>query len=210
MEKIELINQIGQFYDSAWHKLLITGGVIITICGIVVPILFHILQKRTRKLRENELKDENKKEIKKLEKDLRMKIRKEFNKELKSIEVKIGKESTMLQGMGHHLQGNQYLRENDYKRATIDHLLAFKFYSEGTITANRATVKDNLIDVCIPKITSSELRDILLQLDVTLESYFDNLKVNYENQEIRKDIRELRYNITKKLSESDLKPKEEL
>jgi hypothetical protein len=80
-QSIEYINQINEFYNSAWDKLIIGGGMLLTVIGIIIPAILQYWQLKTLKHSEKFLLDEINNKIKESKEELEILIHKKIQEE---------------------------------------------------------------------------------------------------------------------------------
>jgi len=131
MEKYELINQINDFYNSAWEKLLIFGSVAFTIIGIIVPLLIQWYQKKTLSIRETEIKAHFEKEIQIIKEELKKDMKLLLTEEIKVFEDKAMKIKNNSEGGLYHIQANNAFENNDHYEALRSYVASSMWYLEG-------------------------------------------------------------------------------
>lgn len=193
MENLEIIQQVEQFYNSAWDKLIITGSIIFAIFGILIPFFFQFIQNRQLKLQEKEIKLDINDQLSVLKKDLHIEIKAEYEKEFEKLSKKFEQKSDEIKGMAFHLQGNTNFNAGFHTRATKDFLFSVEYYVGGKDYNNLRTVINTLKKNCFTKITSVQLEDIFHQSDMTKESYFEKLKKLDIEGLAQKEIIDLKY-----------------
>lgn len=193
MVEIDIIQQIEQFYNSAWDKLIMTGSIIFGVFGILIPIIFQLLQNRSLRLQEKEIKLDIGNQLAKQKKELQGEIKKEYQDEIKRLTEDFDNKAMGLQGMGHHLQGNGYLRDKLYISATHDFIWAAHSYLIAEDYHNLKTVTNLLLNTCFKKISKEDFNDLFHQHDMTFDEYFEKLKKADKNYIAKEVITELKY-----------------
>lgn len=161
-----IINQVNEFYDSAWLKLII----VISILGIVVPILVQYFQRRNLKdltdfiqkqlnegfqLKLSELKEFNKKEIQNAI-DL-------LNQDLNKIKQRIEVVATEMDSSTFFLQGRTFMNDNDPSRA-ISSFLRSAYLSLKTERVERVTAPFVNAMICFKKVNEKKTLDFVDEL----------------------------------------------
>src|SRR5687767_11042596 len=118
METSELLNQVKDFYDSAWNTLLWGVGIIIALFGVIVPIIIQRMQKQILKHQEAEMKN-------KIIQQADTYIDGKFISLISEIE----KVHNHNRGEIWHLQGLQNEGTKNFHRAVASYLNSATFYS---------------------------------------------------------------------------------
>ncbi|SFO03528.1 hypothetical protein SAMN04487989_1261 [Bizionia echini] len=118
-----IATEVNNFYDSAWLKLLI----VITILGIILPILVQYFQRKNYKELAENLKNsfDNKLDILKYNYELRIdKIVTEYEKNLKELETKNDMAMYEIDANTYYLQGRSLMLERSFVPAVFSYLKA--------------------------------------------------------------------------------------
>lgn len=177
-----IATEVNAFYDSAWLKLII----VITILGIVLPILIQYFQRNNYKELAENLKSsfDNKLDILKEKNEMQInKIAEEYKHNLKLLESKTDMIVYELDSGLYYLQGRSLMLEKEYISAVYS-------YFKSIILLKKC----NRIDRIIPSLNNLKLAFIKLKsddietLDKTLERTFDNKNLAMLLDEIDIDI----------------------
>ena len=120
-----IASEINQFYDSAWLKLLF----VITILGIVVPIIVQYFQSKNLKDLTKELKEKFDSKLDLLKEDYENKIDsliQNHKTKFKQLEIKNEKALIELEANTFHLHGRALFNEKDYLASFGSFLIAGK------------------------------------------------------------------------------------
>ena len=110
LNPIEILEKVDLFYNNAWNKLIIFTTILLTIVGVVIPIIINWWQNRNLKLREKALKEDLKDffndELSKLKKEMETSIKEQFKEEIGKSKENQEEIKNSLQGTFFHLQAN--------------------------------------------------------------------------------------------------------
>jgi len=175
-KSIEYINQVNEFYNSAWEKLIIGGGVFIALVGIILPILIQFWQNQNLKHREKLLLDELKIKIDEAKIELRSVIENEVLQQniqfKKDVDIKL--EST--QGKLLHNQGNFFFQTNNDKA-----LYSFIRSSYHYINSKDQVLLLKIIGMMlyiIKKMTKKEIEEFEEKRNLTLKEFIEKIELS--------------------------------
>jgi hypothetical protein len=153
-ETANIINNVNSFYESAWLKLII----IITVIGVVVPIIIQYFQRKSNKelFDKYSLDFENKlnEKINLIEKNNGEKFKEltdEYNKEIQNLRELNKKQINESDANIFYLQGRVRVNEKNYVYALNDFVISAEKYLK-TENTKRAIVQLNFIVVCLKHI----------------------------------------------------------
>jgi len=193
-ETANIINNVNAFYESAWLKLI----VVITIIGIVVPIVIQYFQRKSNKdifekyssdfeLKLNEriniLEERNKKYIAELQEN--------YNKEIDKLKQITEEQTDTNEANTFYLQGRLRFSEKNYKHALPDFIYSTeKYLKVGNI--ERMLVLLSFINNCIIKIEKKSVFDeVLLERKTDWDEFIAKCYNNKNREEIKNNIAEI-------------------
>ncbi|WP_339624055.1 hypothetical protein [uncultured Winogradskyella sp.] len=153
-----IINEVNSFYDSAWIKLIL----VITILGIIVPVIVQYFQRKNFKDLAEDLKDKFDSKIENLKKDNEDKINvliKTHKKKIKRNEKRNKKAMIELDAVTFHLQARSLFNEKNF-------FSSFRSYLKSSLLFKRS----NRIDRIEPN-----LNNILLTLTKLNDEDFEKV-----------------------------------
>jgi len=188
---IDLLNSVNTFYESAWNKLALGGGILITVVGIVIPILVVLYQR-------NETERQEKKFIKQLEEKSQ-----EFYKNLRLEIEKLKSEMLDKQIAGTAFSminvGAVYYEEKKYHLAFVNYLAALEvlFISDSftLLGSLLELIKISLINIYGSEISPDE------------EKKFNELIQKLENFKSKEQYKELVKSIKKQFIDAKVRQK---
>jgi len=200
-ETINLIQQVNEFYDSAWNKLILTGGIALSIIGVLVPIIIQWWQKKYLTLEKENIKNE-------IEKKMDEKYIELINTKFSEMDELNNKNIFKLKGISFHLQGNSSLAENDLTGALDDYYYAADLYCKGEDHQNLITVLNNIIKI-IEDVSKESFEELIETREINLNEFFNNIKKIDNKNTIKPYIQDLKLGIkrlkTKKVLDTSKK-----
>ena len=175
-----IATEVNNFYDSAWLKLLI----VITILGIILPILVQYFQRKNYKeLAENLKKSfDNKLDILKDNYELRIdKIVTEYEKNLKELESKNDKAMYEIDANTYYLQGRSLMLERSFVPAVFSYLKAILTLKKCN-RIDRIIPNLNMLKRALNKVEPERINFLDKVLDNKFESDFENLMDEIDNE----------------------------
>jgi hypothetical protein len=180
--KIETQNsiatEVNSFYDSAWIKLIF----VITILGIILPLIVQYFQRKNLKELTEDLKDKFDSKLENLKKDNELKIDsslQKYKKKIKKIEAKNNVALTELESNTFHLQGRALFNEKSY-------LISVGSYLYAALLSKKCARIDRV---------ALNLKSTLLGLKKMKDDDFKNvdsfLKENFGKQDLEQSLKEL-------------------
>ena len=163
-----IVNQVNDFYDSAWLKLLI----VITVLGIILPIIVEYFQRKNYKELAINLKKSYDDKLESFEENNKLKIDKiikEYEDIFKKLELKYDKSMHEMDANTYYLQGRTLFNEGDFKGSVLSYLRSAKLLK-----------KCDRIDRILPVINnmSGALKlcdeEKIIQLDDSVAKVFEN------------------------------------
>lgn len=173
-DTLEILSKVNEFYDSAWNKLVLTGGIAFAIIGVVVPYFLDRHQKKVLKLSEEKLESEVNSKIEEAKKSIEEELNKKFAQKLSEFDKKLDDSKKLSIAQSFHLQGNSRFQNQNFYDALMDFINAGKNYSSCEDHFNLRRV----------------LTSILLTLDKLTKENIDKLK-NIENLDLIKILKEM-------------------
>lgn len=158
-ENYELLNQVNEFYNSAWEKLIIIGSIAFAIVGIIIPLIIQWYQKKQLKVSEEKLENKFKNEIESLKESIKEDIKDILKEEIKDFEKKIDKIDNASNAKLLHLQGQKSMASKNYDAALWNFLKSARLYSKSDEYGNLQAMLE-MIESLLDKITKENLDDI--------------------------------------------------
>lgn len=172
MEEINILNQVNEFYNSAWEKLLVVGTIALTIVGIIAPIMMQWYQKRTLKLNEEHLREALRKEIEGSKIQLKQEIEVLVNEKSKKVKQSLRRKVKILyynsEGGLYYVQANNQIDIKNYYEATRSYAIAIDYYRKAKNLLLIQEILPNLID-CLKKIKKVDINELKKEDDVDLD-----------------------------------------
>lgn len=173
-ENINLINQVNDFYDQAWGKLVLTGTIALGIIGIIVPSLVQWYQNKKMIIRESELENKFKKYAEQINTENEVKFNTILNSSIDALRVEndfnLKQIENLADGYAFFVQAAKLLSEKNYELALLyyiracNHLIkAKRFRDAHSASKNILMVFDKLIEQKTPmnKHTIKHFDDLL-------------------------------------------------
>lgn len=160
MDNYELINQVDEFYNSAWNKLLLVGTVSFAIVGILVPYILQWYQKKSIKLSENELRQEIAKELEEIKVSLMADVISFFNEQSKKYEEKFIMQSHSSEAGLFHIQGRLELSNSEHKASLFSFLVAAKNYNLTQDYINLRAILETIDSEVLQGIKKSDIEEL--------------------------------------------------
>lgn len=177
-----IVNEVNNFYDSAWLKLLF----VITILGIILPIVIQYFQRKNYKELAVNLKNtfENKLESFRENNELKIdKIVKEYENKLKSLESKNDNAMLEIDANTFYLQGRALFIERHFQGSIFSYLKSAIFLKKCGRIDRILPILNNIrraLKVCD--------KDKITQLDDLIANKFENQNFKDVLDEIENDI----------------------
>lgn len=178
---IEIINQVNEFYNSAWDKLIIVGTIAFAIVGLLVPLLIQWYQKKSMTLNEEKLKNHLNDEVEKIKNALKNDMKEIFDNEIIKFETKIEKIKNSSEAGIYHIQGNGELDKKNYLEALHSFIIASSFYIDAGDYLNLQIILEAIETDCLDKVEKKEYDDLTLTSNNTFEMLFVKIKANDKN-----------------------------
>jgi len=189
-ETIEYLNQVNEFYNSAWDKLIIGGGILITFIGIILPVLLQYWQLQTLKHREKILFDEIENRINQSKSELKTLIEETVLKENQRIkdEISIVLEST--EGKILQTQGNFFYKSSpkialeSYIRSVKKYLFSREYHLILRVLP--------MINNCISILSKEQILEIEDSENVNIMDFIDELQKNEVGKLCENEIKNIK------------------
>lgn len=202
MEPNEILKSVNDFYQQAWDKLILYSTILIAFIGVIVPILFTLLQNRTQLIREDAIKKELgnffDSKLKEMETALEASITKKFEGQINKINKKIDDKINLVDAGVYHIQGNMYFDKEKYLLAIMSYFVAGEGYLKGKDYANLEVINKN-IKQTIPNLPINELKTAQEEDEIKPYEYISLLMKNNENGLFTDIIGELKKEMSAKL-----------
>lgn len=196
-EAYELLNQVDNFYNSAWQKLIIVGTVSFAVIGIIIPLIIQWYQKKTLKISENLLKAYIEGEVAKIKTDLLDSISQILDEKVKTFETKIENLNASMSAKAFHLQGNGQMNDGLYNNAFADFITSADFYLSCKEFNNLQVVLRFLDQNCLPKLSLEEIADIQITHGVDINLLLKKIEETEDNGFFKSIISSLKLKLTK-------------
>lgn len=170
----ELLNQVNEFYNSAWEKLITIGSIAFAIVGVIVPLIIQWYQKKQLKISEEDLENKFKKEIESIKETIKAEINEILKEEVKLFEVKIKKIENSSNAKLLHLQGQKHVSSSNFKSALVDFLGSAKFYSRADEYGNLQPMLE-MIENTLDKITKEDIEDIIVSQKYSIKEILEEI-----------------------------------
>ena len=171
-----IITQVDQFYDSAWTKLILYGGMLAAVTGIIFPIVFqHLIQinqKRIFRVRAKKIIENLKNDIDKIVEEKFRSKSEELNKELEKIKAH------GLSG-AFFLQGRAQIDEKDYTGSLLSYTRAARYFMICEDLTNLRSSLTAINNICLTNMTYKAL----IQLSRIKGTGLNKLLNDLENKE---------------------------
>ncbi len=200
IEGIDIIQNIENFYDSAWNKLIFTGTVALGIIGVLIPIIIQWWQKKILNLEKNKLKEE-------LRNELSLEFKELYVKKFKKLKREHRIDLESLKGMTFHLQGNKLVDEGYIKGAIADFITSAILYSRGKKHGNLVRVLNNLIRN-LEDFPKEDFENLIESEEINLKKFFKRLIKNDKKGALGDLIQDLKDKIKKLKTIDEIKLKE--
>lgn len=168
----QLLNQINDFYNSAWDKLILVGVIALTIVGIITPAIIQWYQKQTLKLNEEKLRENLRKEIEISKNQLKLEIEETVNHKLKKVNKKLTVKNKILynnsEGGLSFLEGNNHLDGKYYFNAIISYSVSMNHYRKAENFLAIQRILSNFIE-CLSKIRKSDFIELKKNYDTDID-----------------------------------------
>lgn len=191
---LDIISQVNDFYQQAWDKLIIFGGLIVALFGIALPIFLTFFQNKITRNFETSFKAAFKEEIRN---EVIESLNQEYSDKLHALKAKIEAQTSISQAITWHFGGLSYNDKEDYKNAFGFFIRALELYIEGKDYANAHIVIECLRGPLLTlsqeeyddlrderKLKFDVLRSMIESLDnqVILSNEFDALLTSYKKK----------------------------
>lgn len=197
-----LLNMIDTFYNNAWNKLVLFGGLIIVIVGIVLPAILQWASQRIQQGKniemENKLRKELTNSINLKGKSIEEKNKKfidnyfyEKEKVIKNMSIKLSSRISFSIGLNYHNLGVQSAGEEDFFYAIRYYIIAGHNYVDAKNEGELKIILGNIESCCLHKIKDSfEFEEIKKSLD----NFISKLKEEYPDERYSQEIRRIEKN----------------
>lgn len=194
---IDYLNQINEFYNSAWDKLIIGGGILITFIGIIVPILLQYWQLQTLKHREKLLFNEIESRINQSKSELKSLIEEIVEKENKKTkdEIVLILEST--EGKILQTQGNFFYSSN-ISTALHSYFRSIKKY----LNANEYSLIRRVLPMmnnCINKLSKKQIEELEENENINFHEFISELLQSEAGKVCENEIKTIRKSLKDKI-----------
>lgn len=205
-----LLNMIDTFYNNAWNKLVLFGGLIIVIVGIVWPAILQWASQGIQKSKNIEMKSKLKEEltniintksdnIEKNNKNILDNYFKEKEEEINNTVALLARKISFSIGLNYHNLGMQMIDEKRYSDAITFYISAGNSYIDSEDEAELKIILDNLGNTC------SEIHEIkdpfeFKEVKKSLEDFISNLEEKFSDRKYVVEITKIRkaiFNVSK-------------
>lgn len=166
MDPIDILNQVNQFYATAWNQLVIYTTVLLGLFGLAVPLAIHLLQRWSSRIDKQELKAFLRDETRDVEKSLGENLKRAFREEhsalqeqIDGVHARLNEYRSETQAGIHHVQALTALSDDAYPIALMSAATASRLYLPGKDELNLRRTLMMVWDDCLPKMNRSTLSD---------------------------------------------------
>ena len=121
---MDIIEKINSLYSSQFNTLLWMMGIFVAFLGIVVPVLYYLLQQRLLRIERENIEDEMRRELNTLKEELKKENEASIDKRFENQEKLIQKEIFRIEAGIFHVQANFYLSLNQWSSSVLSFLNA--------------------------------------------------------------------------------------
>ncbi len=175
-EYMEIINQVNEFYNSAWEKLIIIGTVAFGIIGVGLPLLIQWYQKKSLYLSEEKIKNHFNSEVSALKDSIREDVKIILAEEIEKFEVKVTKMANGLDAKVFHLQAQNLLDKDEYVSSLGDFVEACAFYLNAEEFNNVQAVLDTIDEIHLKHVTKKEIENNKITHSMNLHELIVKIK----------------------------------
>ena len=166
LQPLEVLQYVNGFYSESFTQLITLFGVLCGLVGIVIPILYWVVQKRFFKAENQEIKNSIQKElreeynleIKKIS-EVYLKKEKEYEDKILGMEKKLVKEIEKVSAGVYYVQGNMLIESSRF----LGGFMSFLKAGRGAIISDNEKILKQVIKVitktCLPGINKSQLNN---------------------------------------------------
>jgi|GEM_PF-5006110 len=177
-DTLEILTKVNEFYDYAWNKLIVMGTFVLTIVGIIVPIIIQRYQDKILSVNEQKLEKRIIEEIEDAKIKIQEQLKEEFDKKIEEQEDKTHIRMCIMSGFMTHTQANLLAERKLYYSALGSYIVSLNAYVAGDDQNNVIKVLEEIED-CLNKLTSEETEkfkfldflELRERLEYTLEKY---------------------------------------
>ena len=186
MDPIQILDQVNEFYTTAFGNLMYLTIAIFSISGIILPLILQNIQSKSlekeRKLLESQFNDS----VKLVKVELHNEIEEKFESEKAKLREEINADICLAKGIGFSIQGTERLKSEDYVNAANHYISAISYALDGKDEHNAKKFLDLLVNMILPKINQEKYQDDI-ELQIKIPNFLeklDNLNVNrrYETE----------------------------
>lgn len=174
---MEIINQVNEFYNSAWEKLIVVGTVAFGIIGVALPLLIQWYQKKSLSLSEEKIKNHFSLEVSALKDSIRDDVKTILAEEIEKFEGKVNKMANGLDAKVFHLQAQNLLDKGEYASSLGDFIEAGRFYLTADEFNNVQAVLDTIEDFLLKHVTKKEIENNNITHSMNLHELIAKIKV---------------------------------
>jgi len=185
MDPLQILEKVNSFYSSAFSQLLTVTVIIFGFSGVILPIIWQIIQYRSFRTERKTLKSKITTDISTTTTNLKSEISDQFQKEKEQLGAYLKTEvETMNKILAEkisaakagtfYLQGGKNLDKKDYAAAACDFSSAANSFLIGQDERNGLKALEALVKVCIPELDSSSFEN-QPDLDAEIEQLLEIL-----------------------------------
>jgi cell division protein YceG involved in septum cleavage len=166
LQPLEILKYVNEFYSDSFINLITLFGILCGLVGVVIPILFWVVQKRFFKAENQEIKntihkelrEEYNLEIKKISEEYKEK-ESVYEKRIFEIEKELTKKIEKVSAGVYYIQGNMILSQSGYVLAFTSYLKAGKKDISCNNDQNLNQVIKRITRFCLPNIKQVDLKN---------------------------------------------------
>lgn len=191
-ETLEILERVNTFYAEAWSQLLLFTIAAISIVGVIVPVLIHIIQSRSIKSEKQAMENLIEMRIGGIREEIFKRMQNEINTEIQAYRDQLEKGIAKAEGGLFHLQGNTFIERGEIVVSTYSMAYAATKYLDAEDECNLRRVLNVITDTCLPKLDISSLTDEYMNNREILDELIKSLAEKNENGRYSDDIRSIK------------------
>ena len=202
-----LLNMIDTFYNNAWNKLVLFGGLIIVIVGIVLPAILQWSSQRIQQGKNIEMENKLKEaltniiniksaNIEKKNKNILDNYFKEKEKETKNILAPLEDKINFSIGLNYHNLGVEMDDEEKYSDAIFYYIMAGNKYIDAKDETNLKIILNNIEKDCL-KLHQIKDPFEVKEVKKSLDNFISKLEEKFPDDRYSVEILKIKKNIFK-------------
>ncbi len=172
----DLVYKIDYMYQNAWNRLIVVGGVILTIATIVIPWWLRTIRAKQAKVdKQNDrlFLEEKTKEIKS---ELNREFERRIAEELVKLSEGVQAELYSVKAANFFLLAESKMDKKDYSYAFINFITAIRYSIGSGDLGNIKGVLNNMVINCIPNMTVAGLTTTEKMYSFKIEDFLKEIE----------------------------------